>query len=87
VLRLASLPLLRFWRGTNAASTTSGVCGTRQPVDMWTTQERCPHTHSATINNKHQFDCFRRLGSDPARHLQATSGRAAMSRHQYAPPL
>src|SRR5215831_8117734 len=40
--------------------------GARTPVDMWTTQERCPHTHSATINNKHQLDCFRRPGLRPS---------------------
>jgi hypothetical protein len=36
----------------------------------------------ATTNNQHQFDCFRKPGSDPARHIQATSGRAAVTRHQ-----
>ena len=40
--------------------------GAHTPVDMWTTQERCPHTHSATINNKHQLDCFRRPGLRPS---------------------
>ena len=31
----------------------------RKPVDMWTTQARCPQTHRIKNNkSKRQFDCF-----------------------------
>jgi hypothetical protein len=58
----------------------------RTPVDMWTTQERCPHTHRR--NNQQPTTSINLiasegLGSDSAGHIQATSGRGRVTRHQY----
>jgi len=34
--------------------------GAGRPVDMWTTQGRCPHTHRRSKRRQHQVDCFER---------------------------
>ena len=47
-----------------AARARLWICGQRKSVAHIPTGPR--------INNKHQFDRFRRLGSDPARHIQPT---------------
>ena len=47
-----------------AARARLWICGQRKSVAHIPT--------GPTINNKHQFDRFRRLGSDPARHIQPT---------------
>jgi hypothetical protein len=36
--------------------------GAHQPVDMWTTQERCPHTHRPRNRSQLQFDHFTTAG-------------------------
>ena len=45
--------------------------GARTPVDMWTTQERCPHIHRRN-NQQQTFNLIlqKSLGSGPARHIQ-----------------
>jgi hypothetical protein len=36
------------------------------PVDMWTTQARCPHTHRPSNSRQYQFDDCRTAGLTPA---------------------
>jgi hypothetical protein len=47
--------------------------GARTPVDMWTTQERCPHIHRPN-NQQQAFNLIvsEGPGSDPACHIQPT---------------
>ena len=58
---------------------------TRKPVDMWTTQARCPQTHRIKNNkSKRQFDCF---GSAAVKPRYVTVPTAATRQHCAAPSL
>jgi hypothetical protein len=53
------------------------------PVDMWTTQGRCPHPHRPQQQQSVQFDCFGRARLTPARRAPHLNGRL---RHLCADP-
>jgi len=78
VLRSRALPSLSDFDRSSDAPSTSGVRGKRQPVGMWTTQERCPQTlqaqqqataaFEASGNQHHQvrvISCPTRLSARP----------------------
>jgi len=47
-----------------------------RPVDMWTTQGRCPHPHRPQQQQQSvQFDCFGRVRLTPARRTPHLNGR------------
>jgi hypothetical protein len=58
--RFRSAPCLpiRQWSPRHCAARCAprSACGARRPVDMWTTQEPCPHTPRPSNSSKIQFD-------------------------------
>ncbi len=79
------LPIGRLSSRHCALDTRPSRCepadGTGRPVDMWTTQGRCPHIHRRSKRRQHQVDCFE--GSDrshPARHPKANISRRGQIR-------
>ena len=61
--------------------------GARRPVDMWTTQARCPHTHRPSNSRQSQFDDCRTAGLTPACLTTAkchVRPSVTSSRRQYA---
>ena len=68
-----SIRQVRHCAIVRSARLTSRNCmrDARKPVDMWTTQARCPQTHRIKNNkSKRQFDCF---GSAAVRPRYVTS--------------
>jgi hypothetical protein len=69
---------MRARHGVGPLDRPRHICGARRPVDMWTTQARCPQTHRIKNNkSKRQFDCFESTALRPGPSPPRPSGRTA----------
>ena len=79
------LPIRQLSPRHSALDAPRHAAGRAQPVDMWTTQARCPQTHRIKNNkSKRQFDCF---GSAAVKPRYVTVPTAATRQHCAAPSL
>jgi hypothetical protein len=78
---------MQSWLGRlSQPQARSARVASRRPVDMWTTQGRCPHTHRSSSNSQLQFDDLTKAVFTRSSHIRAIHVRSAVTSALPIPP-